>query len=62
MINTLVDQLDPCDRAGGFSIESVGSYIFDNIEGSFYNVLGLPMTTLYELFKKLGVDLLDYSK
>ncbi|MEA3328121.1 MAG: Maf family protein [Candidatus Omnitrophota bacterium] len=50
----------PHDKAGGFSIEGPGVFIFDNIEGSFYNVLGLPMMKLDELFKKLGVDLLSY--
>jgi septum formation protein len=46
------------DKAGGFSIEGPGTFIFDNIEGSFYNILGLPMMKLDELFRKLGVDLL----
>ena len=49
----------PHDKAGGFSIEGPGAFIFDNIEGSFYNVLGLPLMKLYELFEKLGVDLLN---
>jgi len=46
------------DKAGGFSIEGSGTFIFDNIKGSFYNILGLPMHRLNCLFKKLGVDLL----
>lgn len=49
----------PADKAGGFSIEGPGAFIFDNIEGSFYNVLGLPMMKLNSLFKKLGAALLD---
>ncbi len=48
----------PHDKAGGFSIEGPGAFIFDNIEGSFYNILGLPMMKLYGLFEELGVDLL----
>ncbi len=48
----------PYDKAGGFSIEGPGTFVFDNIEGSFYNILGLPMMKLDELFEKLGVDLL----
>ena len=47
------------DKAGGFSIEGPGTFIFDNIQGSFYNILGLPMARLSHLFKKLGVDLLE---
>jgi septum formation protein len=50
--------LGPYDKAGGFSIEGVGSFIFDNIKGSYFNVLGLPTAKLQEMFKKLGVDIL----
>ncbi|MCQ9208174.1 MAG: Maf family protein [Omnitrophica bacterium] len=46
----------PYDKAGGFSIEGPGTFVFDKIEGSFYNILGLPMIKLNELFEKLGVD------
>ncbi len=49
--------LGPYDKAGGFSIEGVGSFIFDDIKGSYFNVLGLPMAKLKELFEKLGLDI-----
>ena len=52
--------LGPYDKAGGFSIEGVGSIIFDNIRGSYFNVLGLPMGLLERLFKVLGLDLLNF--
>jgi septum formation protein len=60
--NKLLISLAPYDKAGGFSIEGVGTFIFDTIEGSFYNILGLPMITLFELFQKLGVNLLSYCE
>ena len=50
--------LGPYDKAGGFSIEGVGSFIFDDIIGSYFNVLGLPTAKLREMFEKLGVDIL----
>jgi septum formation protein len=50
--------LGPYDKAGGFSIEGPGSFIFDNIKGSYFNVLGLPAAKLQEMFEKLGVDIL----
>lgn len=50
---------EPYDKAGGFSIEGPGAFIFDNIEGSYYNILGLPMIKLNELFKKLGLDFFE---
>ena len=60
-INKFVKIAGPHDKAGGFSIEGPGALIFDNIKGSFYNVLGLPMIKLSELFRKIGVDLLGTS-
>ncbi|MBU1367143.1 MAG: Maf family protein [Candidatus Omnitrophica bacterium] len=57
-IDKFVNVAINCDKAGGFSIEGRGAFIFDNIEGSFYNILGLPMMKLNELFEKLGAPLL----
>jgi len=61
-IDKFVKIAGPHDKAGGFSIEGPGTFIFDDIEGSFYNILGLPMMKLDELFEKLGVDLLKESR
>ena len=58
-INRFVKIAVSDDKAGGFSIEGLGTFIFDNIQGSFYNILGLPMAKLNHLFNKLGVDLLE---
>jgi len=58
-INEFVKVAGPHDKAGGFSIEGAGAFIFDDIKGSFYNVLGLPMMKLDELFEKLGINLLS---
>jgi septum formation protein len=60
-IDRFVNVAGPHDKAGGFSIEGTGTFIFDNIKGSFYNILGLPMMKLDELFRELGVDLLGLA-
>ncbi|MCK5450658.1 MAG: septum formation protein Maf [Candidatus Omnitrophica bacterium] len=52
--------LAPYDKAGGFSIEGIGSILFDDVRGSYFNILGLPMKRLYELFEELGLNLLEY--
>ena len=57
-IDAFVKIAGPHDKAGGFSIEGPGTFIFDKISGSFYNILGLPMMKLDHLFRKLGVDLM----
>ena len=54
--------LGPYDKAGGFSIEGIGSFLFDNIKGSYFNILGLPMMKLREMFGEIGLEILDYVK
>ncbi|MFC1666450.1 Maf family protein [Candidatus Omnitrophota bacterium] len=54
--------LGPYDKAGGFSIEGAGSFIFDDVKGSYFNVLGLPTAKLKDMFEKLGLDLLKAIK
>jgi len=52
--------LGPYDKAGGFSIEGVGSMLFDDIRGSYFNILGLPMIKLRKLFFKIKMDITDF--
>ncbi len=61
-IDRFLPRLAPYDRAGGFSIEGPGSVIFDDLRGSYFNVLGLPMGKLAELFERIGLDILDFTE
>jgi len=54
--------LAPYDKAGGFSIEGIGALLFDNITGSYFNILGLPMIRLGKLFTEVGLDILDFVR
>lgn len=54
--------LGPYDKAGGFSIEGAGALIFDNIKGSYFNVLGLPMMLLRNLFEEINLDIAEFVK
>jgi septum formation protein len=39
----------PYDKAGGYGVQDwIGYIAIDRIEGSFYNVMGLPVQKLYE--------------
>ncbi len=51
--------LKPYDKAGGFSIEGAGAIIFDDIRGSYFNILGLPLFKLKELLGELGIEITD---
>lgn len=46
------------DKAGAYAIQGVGELLFERIDGSYSNVLGLPLVPLAKELKKLGVDLL----
>ncbi len=43
----------PYDKAGAYGIQEwLGTIGINHIEGSFYNVMGLPIQKLYEMIKK----------
>ena len=43
-----VDRYRPFDKAGGYGIQEwIGYAAIESIEGSFYNVMGLPIQRLY---------------
>lgn len=48
------------EYAGGYGIQMGGSIIIKRIEGCFYNVMGLPISCVCSLLKKMGVDLWHY--
>ena len=53
-IEFYVDTYKPFDKAGAYGIQEwIGSIGIERIEGSFYNVMGLPIQKLYETLRKL---------
>ena len=47
-INFYVDRYQPYDKAGAYGIQEWIGYVgIEKIEGSFYNVMGLPVQKLY---------------
>ncbi|MCK4569520.1 MAG: septum formation protein Maf [Bacteroidales bacterium] len=48
-----VDRYKPYDKAGAYGIQEWIGYIgIEKIDGSFYNVMGLPVLKLYEELRK----------
>ena len=44
------------DKAGGYAIQgTAGAKFIKEIRGDYYNVVGLPLSRLYQELKKLGV-------
>jgi septum formation protein len=53
-INYYVENYHPFDKAGGYGIQEwIGFIGVTRIEGSYFNVMGLPVHKLYEELRKL---------
>ena len=49
---------EPMDKAGAYGAQGKGAVFVDHIVGDFFNVMGLPLCTLGEMLKMLGVRVL----
>jgi septum formation protein len=45
---------EPFDKAGGYAIQGVGSFMIESIRGSYTNVVGLPLCELIQMLSRLG--------
>ncbi|MEN6566591.1 MAG: Maf family protein [Veillonellales bacterium] len=57
-IEAYVNTGEPMDKAGAYAIQGKGALFVESIQGSYSNVVGLPLKTLADLLKKAGVSLL----
>lgn len=53
--NQYLDGEDWRDKAGAYGIQSVGDELVERIEGSFSNVVGLPVERVAELLVRVGI-------
>ncbi len=54
-IGAYLDKINPYDKAGSYAIQEHGAGIVDRIEGSYTNVVGLPVERLIEALSRLGL-------
>lgn len=48
--------------AAGFIIENIASNFINKIDGSYYNILGVPVEKIYEILKDMGYSLKDVNE
>lgn len=48
------------DKAGGYAIQQSGALLVKQIQGCFYNVMGLPLNSLASILHLVDIDLWHY--
>jgi len=42
------------DKAGAYAIQGIGAYLVESIDGSYTNVVGLPLCQIIEMMQEMG--------
>jgi septum formation protein len=60
-IERYINTEEPMDKAGSYAIQGKGGYMVARIDGSYSNVVGLPLSELFDLIRtKCNVSLPDH--
>lgn len=57
-IEFYVSTQEPMDKAGSYALQGLGAAFVKDIEGCYTNVIGLPIPTLVQMLRKMGVSVL----
>lgn len=61
-INRYLDTEEYINRAGSYAIQIRGVLLTNKINGSWFNVVGLPVERLADMFCSFGEDLMNYGQ
>ncbi len=53
-IDFLVEKGAPLDKAGAYAVQAQAALFIEKIEGDYWNVVGLPISLVYDLMKKIS--------
>jgi septum formation protein len=52
-ISRYIETREPFDKAGAYAIQGYASAFIEKIDGCYFNVVGLPVTRLFSMFRAL---------
>jgi len=50
---------EPFGKAGAYALQGAGSVLVRSVDGSVSNVIGLPLASVVDLARSLGLELLE---
>lgn len=61
-MNWYIHTGEPFDKAGGYGIQGIGSFMIESINGSYTNVVGLPLCELMQMLVRMGALRITHCK
>lgn len=55
-IDRYVETGEPMGKAGAYAIQGLGAVFIERVEGCFHNVVGLPLSLLWNIMRDMGYD------
>ncbi|MBE5784609.1 MAG: septum formation inhibitor Maf [Clostridiales bacterium] len=54
-IHAYISTKEPLDKAGAYGIQGPGSLLVERVNGSYFNVIGMPNQKLYRALREFGI-------
>ncbi len=53
MLQAYIDTKEPMDKAGAYGIQGIGAFLVDEVQGSYTNVVGLPLRSVLNILLEI---------